>query len=84
MALLTEIIMPISLWNPFEILLASTTAKAPEKDQERSAMPNFSEFEVPSAIMTASLVAKSELTGKDLEDYAVALQRELIRKMIPV
>jgi len=44
-------------------------------------MANPSEFEIPSAILAAALVEKSELKGKDLEMYAANMQRWLVYKM---
>ena len=45
-------------------------------------MPSASEFELPSAILTAAVIAKSELTGKQLEQYVTDLQRFYVRQMI--
>ena len=45
-------------------------------------MVDTSEFQIPSAILTAALVEKSELTGKELEAYAINTQRALIRHMM--
>lgn len=44
-------------------------------------MANRSEFEIPAAILTASLVARSELTGHELEKFAFHIHRFLVDAM---
>jgi len=71
-------------WNPFDLLELWWPKKVtvlPTQNQEIE-MSNLSEFEIPSAILTASLVAKSTLSGAELEEYAVNTQRKLINQMI--
>lgn len=51
-------------------------------ERKAIAMTDISEFEIPSAILAASLVEKSELKGADLEAYAIKVQRLLINRMV--
>jgi hypothetical protein len=61
---------------------ASTTVQPPTISEEKGPTPmDDTRFEIPSAILAAAVVAKSELTGKELAQYAVDLQRLYIRKM---
>lgn len=41
-------------------------------------MSNSSEFEIPSAILAAAVVAKSSLEGRELQDWALRLQRNYV------
>jgi hypothetical protein len=78
-----------ALWNPFALLKAQPPEPAPHADEisinstikEEAEMVDASEFEIPSAILAAALVEKSELKGKDLEMYAANMQRWLVFKM---
>lgn len=44
-------------------------------------MANTSEFEIPSAILAASVVAKTDLQGTELQNYAINLQRIYVKQM---
>jgi hypothetical protein len=44
-------------------------------------MADISEFAIPSAILAAELVRKSELSGRELEAYAVDIHRLLMESM---
>lgn len=79
------------IWNPFSFLNAAQP-DAPARgndsslisstDKEATAMADVSEFELPSAILAAALVEKSELKGTELATYAVDVQRIIIRQMM--
>jgi hypothetical protein len=77
-----------ALWNPFALLKGQSAEPTRQTDnisadvtiKEETEM-DASEFEIPSAILAAALVEKSELKGKDLEMYAANMQRWLVFKM---
>ena len=46
---------------------------------ETNAMINTDD--ISSAILAAAVVAKSDLSGKELEDYAISVQQRLLRNM---
>ena len=44
-------------------------------------MTDTERFEIPSAILAAAVVAKSDLTGHELSIYAINLQRNYVKMM---
>ena len=78
-----------ALWNPFAILKnrpsnPGSHAKQISNDlniKEEIEMTDHSEFELPSAILAAALVEKSDLKGSELEESAAKVQRWLILRM---
>jgi hypothetical protein len=79
-----ELLKPFTSFGIFskesrESLISPVPSTSP---QDSTAMADLSEFEIPSSILAAAVVAKSELTGKELEIYAVDLQRQFIRHML--
>ncbi|UPK33965.1 hypothetical protein IVB18_38260 [Bradyrhizobium sp. 186] len=52
----------------------------PRKEQTIMASP--SDFEMPSAVLAAAVVAKSELKGEELQRYAISVQRAYAKQML--
>jgi hypothetical protein len=50
-------------------------------NEGKISMSDDSEFLIPSAILVSAVIAKSELTGKELSEYAVGLHRNFVKIM---
>jgi hypothetical protein len=58
-----------------------TTSSETDSPDSTLSTATLSLFEVPSAILAASIVAKGDMTGEEVQKFAVRLQRQQIKIM---